>query len=94
MTATEVLKHEHQIVLLVLTGAERELDFVQRAAIVHVEQVDKMLDFFRTFTDRCHHAKEEKHLFPLIRQRGMPAGCDPIVVMLDEHEQAGRWSRQ
>jgi len=48
-----------------------------------------MVDFFRNFTDRCHHAKEEKLLFPMLEQRGVGKTGGPIGVMLHEHE-AGR----
>ena len=39
------------------------------------------------FVDRCHHAKEEKHLFVMMHERGMPMKTGPLAVMLHEHEQ-------
>jgi hemerythrin-like domain-containing protein len=87
MTPTETLKHEHQIVLLVLEGAEREARKLQAQAQADYEALGKIVDFARNFTDRCHHAKEEKHLFPAMERRGQPAGHGPIAVMLMEHTQ-------
>jgi hemerythrin-like domain-containing protein len=87
MTPTETLKHEHKIVLLVLTGAEREARAIQGGSQVHVEDIEQMVDFFKNFVDRCHHGKEERHLFPAMHGKGMPLEAGPIAVMLNEHEQ-------
>jgi hemerythrin-like domain-containing protein len=84
---TETLKHEHKIVLLVLTGAEREARSIQAGGEVRVEEIEQMVDFFRNFVDRCHHSKEERHLFPAMNARGMPLESGPLAVMLHEHEQ-------
>ena len=87
MTPTETLKHEHQIVLLVLEGMERETQKIQARVPADYEALRKIVDFARNFTDRCHHAKEEKHLFPAMERRGQPADRGPIAVMLLEHAQ-------
>mgnify|MGYP000753666721 CR=1 FL=1 len=42
------------------------------------------VDFFRMFADRCHHAKEENHLFPAMEAKGMPREGGPTGVMLYE----------
>lgn len=87
MTATEILKHEHQIVLLVLRGAEREAKGIQANNKISPAKIEEMVDFFRNFTDRCHHGKEEKHLFVKLQERGMPGDSGPIAVMLHEHQE-------
>ncbi len=89
MKPTEALKHEHQIVLLVLDGTEREGKSAKKYGEFNVQNVEKMVDFFRTFVDRCHHAKEERFLFPALCKRGLPIRGAPIEVLLEEHE-AGR----
>jgi len=86
MTPTETLKHEHKIVLLVLQGAEREALAIRSGGAVRAEEIGQMVDFFRNFVDRCHHAKEERHLFPALGARGFPAESGPVAVMLHEHE--------
>jgi len=85
MTATEVLKHEHKIVLKVLDAVKREAQAIADTGQVWVERLDKILDFFRVFVDRCHHGKEEEYLFPKMQERGLPADKGPIPVMLHEH---------
>jgi hemerythrin-like domain-containing protein len=85
MKPTDTLKHEHKIVLAVLDGAEREAQHIKATGNVDTEKVAKMLDFFRTFVDKCHHSKEERRLFPKLQERGMPGDAGPIAVMLHEH---------
>jgi hemerythrin-like domain-containing protein len=87
MTAIETLKHEHQIVLLVLAGAERETQSIRKTGKADTAKIETMLDFFKNFVDRCHHTKEEKHLFPKMLERGLPKEGGPITVMLYEHDQ-------
>ncbi len=90
MLPTETLKHEHQIILMVLDAAEREAQSIKDSGEVQGERIEKMLDFFRNFADRCHHAKEEKLLFAKMEERGVPVSGGPIAVMLQEHDQGRR----
>jgi hemerythrin-like domain-containing protein len=87
MTPTETLKHEHEIVLLILGAAEREARSIRETGSAHVPEIEEMVDFFKNFVDRCHHSKEERHLFPRMEARGLPTGAGPVAVMLYEHEQ-------
>jgi len=87
MTPTEILKHEHQVILRVLDAAEKEVASIKKNDTIHTSLVREMADFFRGFVDHCHHTKEEKHLFDLMHQRGMSMTSGPLAVMLREHEQ-------
>jgi hemerythrin-like domain-containing protein len=86
MTPTETLKHEHQIILMALDAAEREVRSIQATGTLHADKVEQMLDLFPNFADLCHHAKEEKLLFVKMEERGIPVQGGPIAVMLHEHE--------
>jgi hemerythrin-like domain-containing protein len=87
MSATEILKHEHQVILLALRGAEAQANRLATEIQQATDLIEQMTDFFRNFADRCHHAKEEKLLFPRLEQRGIPREGGPVGVMLAEHEQ-------
>jgi hemerythrin-like domain-containing protein len=87
---TELLKHEHQIILMVLEAAEREAQRIQDTGAVRADDVEHMVDFFRNFADRCHHAKEEDLLFAKMEERGVPMQGGPIGVMLHEHDEGRR----
>ncbi|MCX5646028.1 MAG: hemerythrin domain-containing protein [Phycisphaerae bacterium] len=87
MTPTETLKHEHQVILRVLEAAENEVASIEKNGTIHASLLREMADFFRGFVDHCHHAKEERHLFDLMYQRGMSMRSRPLAVMLHDHEQ-------
>ena len=54
MNATDVLKHEHKIILLVLEAVEREAQAIKDTGKVNADKLDKVLDFCRVFIDACH----------------------------------------
>jgi len=90
MTPIATLKHEHQVILMVLDAAQREARTIEATGKVSVDRIDKLVEFFRNFADRCHHAKEEKQLFIRMADRGMAVEGGPIAVMLAEHEEGRR----
>jgi hemerythrin-like domain-containing protein len=71
---------EHRII-------EKVLDAVELAAEreMPVSFYERALDFLVAFADRCHHAKEEERLFPVLEAHGIPREMGPIGVMCDEH---------
>jgi hemerythrin-like domain-containing protein len=89
MTPTETLKHEHQIILMVLQAADHEADKIEKTGRVDAPKVRQFLEFFREFVDRCHHAKEEQHLFVQLKSAA-PQAAGPVSVMLREHEEGRR----
>ena len=87
MKATSVLKHEHEAILLVIGAAEKEAAYTAKTAKLHAQTIREMADFFKNFVDRCHHGKEEKQLFVMLHERGMPTKTGLLAVLLHEHEQ-------
>lgn len=86
--ATDDLRHEHETILSVLEIAE------DVAKSRHTDEAKlkfgyEFTYFLSVFTDRCHHGKEEGHLFPTLVMKGVPEKDGPIGVMLQEH-QTGR----
>lgn len=63
--------------------AEDRLPTGDDRALAHLE---RLLNFFRGFVDRCHHGKEEDVLFPELERRGVPRHGGPVGVMLSEHD--------
>ena len=88
MIPTEILTDEHRLILTVCGAAEREAQSMRASGVANAERVDKMLDFLRTFADRCHHAKEENLLFVRMTDKGIPREFGPVGMMLHEHEQS------
>ncbi len=89
MKPTEELAHEHKVITHVLKVVAAEAQNISNKTACRAELIEMMLDFSRNFTDKCHHAKEEKNLFPMLEKKGMPHDTGPIAVMLAEHS-AGR----
>jgi hemerythrin-like domain-containing protein len=87
MKATDVLKNEHKLVLAVLGAAEEDAARMRDTGEVDLDRMRQLLEFFRVFVDRCHHAKEEHRLFPWLEDRGFPVEGGPIAVMLAEHDE-------
>ncbi len=86
MNATDILKDEHRTILAVLNCLTVAADQAEQGARLDAESLGEMLEFFEGFADRCHHAKEEEHFFPLAHQRGV--GCAPASLdsLRTEHE--------
>ncbi len=87
MSAIDELKAEHQGVLRVLLILEAMARLLEMGRVPEKAHLEEALDFLRVFVDRCHHGKEEEHLFPALEQAGVPRQGGPIGVMLAEHEQ-------
>lgn len=88
LTATRVLRQEHQSIREVLNFAEGVSIKIERGEQASPEALAKVMDFFRLFVDRCHHSKEEDILFPMLESRGLSTQGGPLGVMLLEHDRA------
>lgn len=84
-TPTAVLRDEHELILKALTILERLGRRLEAGEAVNRTTFAWLVDFFKTFVDPCHHAKEEQHLFPALERHGIPRSGGPVAVMLDEH---------
>jgi len=83
----QMLVDEHEVIVAVLEALEAVAGSADHDADFPLAFYQQAFDFFPTFADRCHHAKEEAHLFPLLEARGVPRDSGPVGCMLAEHEQ-------
>lgn len=81
----ELLLQDHETTERVLAAMEKAFS---TPAGPPPAVIAKLHEYLRGYVDRCHNMKEEKHLFPLIEQRGVPRDGGPLAVMLQEHDQA------
>jgi hemerythrin-like domain-containing protein len=84
---------EHDVTLLIVSAAEEEARSIHETGEVDAERLRKMLDFFQNFTDRCHHAKEERYLFPVARAYGDESVAALLDDLINEHKR-GRMDLQ
>ncbi|MCS7125892.1 MAG: hemerythrin domain-containing protein [Aigarchaeota archaeon] len=88
---TDILKDEHVEIKRMLTILNIIIEKINYGEKISPEVLEKIINFFRIFTDRCHHWKEEKILFPSLEEVGIPRYGGPIGVMLMEHEEGRRY---
>jgi len=87
MKATEILMHEHELILRGVAVLEAMARRANSGAAVPVADARAIIEFIRKFADLCHHAKEEGVLFPAMEAAGIPREGGPIGMMLMEHDQ-------
>ncbi len=87
MKPTDVLKNEHVEIKEMLSILDKIISKATLEQNVSVEDLEKILNFIKTFADKCHHGKEENILFPALEDAGIPRDGGPIAVMLIEHEE-------
>ncbi len=86
MKPTDVLKTEHQAITRMLKILESVCGRLESDRDVDAEHIDRMIDFFRVFADKCHHGKEEDILFPAMEEAGVARESGPVGAMLKEHD--------
>ncbi|HZW35443.1 MAG: hemerythrin domain-containing protein [Deltaproteobacteria bacterium] len=93
MKATADLKEEHGGVKVMLGILEKVCDRLETGKGVDPQHLPQILEFLMVFVDRCHHAKEEDHLFPALEQAGVPREGGPVGVMLLDHRKGREFIR-
>jgi len=83
---TEDLKNEHEVIVKMLGVMGKGSEMLREGKEVDRELWKGASDFMENFVDRCHHTKEEKHLFPAMMERGVSGEVGPIAVMMREHD--------
>ena len=86
MRPTQILSSEHRVIEVVLACLEKMTNNALEAKKLDGEAASMAVEFIRNFADKCHHGKEETHLFTLLVDKGMPKEGGPVGVMLQEHE--------
>ena len=92
--ATQELRKEHEAILKMLDVAATAARCMDAGEQVRPEILTGLMEFFRTFADKCHHGKEEDQLFPLLEKKGISRERGPIGCMLEEHAQGRALIRQ
>ena len=87
MNATEQLRKDHEAVIQMLHILDVVKEKLSKGEDVPSGDMESMLDFLRTFVDKCHHGKEENLLFPKLVEIGIPNEGGPVGVMLADHVQ-------
>ncbi len=85
MRATQILSTEHRVIESVLASLARFVEQSRQGRAVDRAVASQFIEFVQQFADRCHHGKEEGHLFAKMAALGAPTSGGPVGVMLHEH---------
>jgi len=88
---TEEQEQEHRVVeeaLKILEGIGARLE---RDEEVDPGTIEDIVDFLKTFADKCHHGKEEDLLFAALEMKGVSRTTSPLSSLIREHEIARRF---
>ena len=92
--ATQDLRKEHDSILHVLSIMDRMLADGGKEASQKIAYFNEVVYFLKIFADKCHHGKEESHLFEKLVEKGIPKEGGPVGVMLQEHEKGREYISQ
>lgn len=79
----ELLMDDHRMHEKVFAAIEKAWQRPSRPSRAFIE---KCIDYIQNYIEGCHNKKEEKFLFPLMEERGIPRYGGPLGVMLMEHQ--------
>ena len=77
----DFLVSEHEMIeraMAVLKGNLEKIDEAVKTPL----QMQRAIDFLLEFGDKIHNTKEEKFLFPLMEQKGLPVEGGPTMTVL------------
>jgi hemerythrin-like domain-containing protein len=81
---------EHRLIERMLKVAEQKLQEFEQRKTVDVAFILSLVDFFRTYADRCHHGKEEDILFRELAKKKLKEQDRKIMDELIEEHKIGR----
>jgi hemerythrin-like domain-containing protein len=91
MNITLVLSEEHQNILTVIDGVLKECTEIERGKDIDKGYFAEVIDFIKNYADGYHHAKEEDILFKAMLENVENLHCNPIPVMLHEHDEGRQY---
>ncbi|NLP59286.1 hemerythrin domain-containing protein [Lutibacter sp. B1] len=90
---TQILSDEHQTILNVIDAVNSECSELENGKTLDVGFFQKTIDFIKNYADKFHHAKEEDILFKAMLANVEHLHCNPIPVMLHEHDEGRTFVR-
>ncbi len=84
---TQILSDEHQTILKVIDAVNTECAALEKGKTLDSGFFHKTINFIKNYADKFHHAKEEDVLFKAMLENVEHLHCNPIPVMLHEHDE-------
>ncbi|SFM58853.1 hemerythrin domain-containing protein [Thermodesulforhabdus norvegica] len=83
--ALDILEREHQVILGMLSVLDRICSTGRPIDDEFLEDMEKIIAFFKEFADRCHHGKEGALLFPALEVHGTEEVKLAVKELSDQH---------
>ena len=81
----DVLKAEHEAIELLLTAVEGMAGRLLTKGAFPRKDLESALTIVTEFADKCHHAKEEKTLFPVLSRASPKVGAELARRLTSDH---------
>lgn len=88
---THVLSNEHQTILKAIDAILIACDKFEKSNTLETAYFENVIDFIKSYADKFHHAKEEDILYKTMLEGPGGMHCNPIPVMLHEHDESRRY---
>ena len=85
---TNVLSNEHQTILKAVDAILTNCNKLEKSNELDKAYFENAIDFIKNYADKFHHAKEEDILFKTMLEDQGGMHCNPIPVMLGEHDES------
>lgn len=83
---TKILEEEHHFIQKVVGAIAILVETLEAGKEVEGKTLQEIVEFMRIFADKCHHGKEEAHLFPALERKGVPMRGCPLGALISEHQ--------
>jgi hemerythrin-like domain-containing protein len=83
------LMAEHRLIEKCVALLEGKLKILNQGKQPNKEHIKRIIDFMRTYADKCHHGKEEDILFEALKRKDIPKKHKDIMnSLIDDHKKA------
>jgi len=95
MSVINPLIYEHHLILRMVELLKKESEYINETNKTHPEFIKTVIDFFRTYADKCHHGKEEDILFRELHKKEISEEHLGIMNnLIDDHIKARGYIKQ
>jgi len=88
MKPTQELEKEHRTIRVALKVLDKMTHNLETGDEVNPDDMECLMEFLKTFTDKCHHTKEEGIFYPIMAEVEIIGveGENLVSMMLTEHD--------
>lgn len=87
------LTAEHGPIKLMLRVLEQICAKIENDETIPEEHLKQAVEFIRGFADECHHGKEERLLFPAMKENQIAEEISLIDELIEEHKTGRAYAR-